>query len=72
MIDELDASPDWLTVTTQHRENTEYLRSITERFIHSEYGSKPWRFRDYVGHRRHDGNGRGGVAFAEKDHGRYG
>ncbi|GAH93796.1 unnamed protein product [marine sediment metagenome] len=72
MISELDASPDWLTVTTQHVDDTEYLRSISDMYIHSRGASKPWRFRDYVGQRRHDGDGRGGVAFAEKDHGRLG
>ncbi|GAI42715.1 unnamed protein product, partial [marine sediment metagenome] len=34
MISELDASPDWLTVTTQHTDDTEYLRSISDMYIH--------------------------------------
>jgi hypothetical protein len=72
MVRELDASADWLTVTTQNYEDTQYLRRVAVRHLGLETGTRPWSFRDYHGYRRHDASGKGGIAFADKDAGCYG
>jgi len=72
VIRELDASADWLTVTTQNYADTEYLRRLAARYLGAEQGARPWSFRDYHGHRRHDSSGKGGIAFADKQAGSYG
>jgi len=72
MVRELDAAADWLTVTTQNYEDTEYLQRVAARHLAADLGARPWSFRDYHGHRRHDSSGKGGIAFADKDAGCYG
>lgn len=69
---ELDALPDWLTVTTDRATDTAYLRSVGQMFVGCQGRVRPWRFRDYVGQRRHDSGGAGGVAWAIKEHGNMG
>ena len=72
MVTELDAAPDWLTVTTRNYRDTQYLRSVGVLFIEGARGSTPWRFREFYGRRRHDDLGAGGVAFAEAEAGCHG
>jgi len=72
MIRELDAAADWLTVTTQCLKDTEYLHRLASRYLGAEPGARPWSFRNYHGHRRHDSMGKGGIAYADKDEGCYG
>ena len=72
MVIELDALPDWLTVTTDTHEHTAYLRAKAQMYIGCTSGARPWRFRDYVGRRRHDAHGEGGIAFGEKSGGSKG
>ena len=72
MVRELDAAPDWLTVTTQTFRDTEYLRRVAALHLGAAPGARPWTFRNYYGHRRHDSRGRRGLAFAERDLGNMG
>lgn len=72
MVRELDASADWLTVTTQNYADTEYLQRLAARHLGADPGARPWSFCDYHGHRRHDASGKGGIAYADKDAGCYG
>lgn len=72
MVTEIDAAPDWLTVTTKNWRDTQYLRAVGMLYIGAERGSTPWRFREYYGRRRHDEHGKGGVAFAEAEAGCHG
>lgn len=72
MVTEIDAAPDWLTVTTRNYRDTQALRSVGLLYIEGAHGSSPWRFREYYGRRRHDDSGRGGVAFAEAEAGCHG
>jgi hypothetical protein len=69
MVRQLDASADWLTVTTQNYADTEYLQRLAARHLGADPGARPWSFRDYHGHRRHDASGKGGIAYADKDAG---
>jgi hypothetical protein len=72
MVRELDAGADWLTVTTQNCADTEYLQRVAARHLAAYSGARPWSFRNYHGHRRHDASGKGGIAYADKDAGCYG
>lgn len=72
MILELDALPDWITLTTDTFEKTNYLINIGKMFVGCCTNSRPWRFHDYVGRRRHDRKGQGGVAWAQRHGGEQG
>jgi hypothetical protein len=72
MIRELDASTDWLTLTTRTYRDTELLRKLAAVYIGQGRTTHPWRFLGYLGRRIHYPDGRGGLAFAERDQGTLG
>jgi len=64
---ELDAMPDWLTVTTNTFPDSQYLRRIAQLFLNADQNTKPWRFMTYIGNQRHDPEGGGHIAYGEKN-----
>lgn len=72
MVIELDALPDWLTITTDNPRDTQFLRNVGQMFVGSCCNSRAWRFREYTGYRRHDTAGLGGCAWAVANAGEKG
>jgi len=64
---EMEAGPDWLTVTTANVADTQVLRRVADWFLFAEPGARTWRTRDYCGRKNHYANGSGGVAYGERD-----